>query len=36
VSEDCISPKAVVVTHGVFDVATVVLVLIAALNLGGS
>lgn len=29
-------PQAVVVTHGVFAVATVVLVLLAALNVGGS
>jgi hypothetical protein len=29
-------PPAVVVTHGVFAVATVVLVLLAALNVGGS
>jgi hypothetical protein len=29
-------PQAVVVTHGVFAVATVVLVLFAALNVGGS
>jgi hypothetical protein len=29
-------PHAVVVTHGVFAVATVVLVLLAALNVGGS
>jgi hypothetical protein len=29
-------PQAVVVTHGAFAVATVVLVLLATLNVGGS